>query len=60
MPKSIAASMVSEVARICGRVEFELGVTSYLGRAWFFFLKLHGVLVLHVQPVLCACYCLEG
>ena len=34
--------MVSEVARICGRVGFVLGVTSYLGRAWWD-LELHGV-----------------
>ena len=26
--------MVVESARICGRVGFVLGVTSYLGRAW--------------------------
>ena len=35
--------MVSEVARICGRVGFVLGVTSYLGRAWWGFGALHGV-----------------
>ena len=32
--KHTAASMVAEVSRICGRVGFVLGVTSYLGRAW--------------------------
>ena len=37
----IAASMVVEVSRICGRVGFVLGVTSYLGRAWWD-LELHG------------------
>ena len=42
---SKAASMVAESARICGRVRFVLGVTSYLGCAWWD-LELHG------------CYCM--
>ena len=29
--------MVAESARSLGRVEFALGVTSYLGRAWVVF-----------------------
>ena len=33
--------MVAEGPRICGRVGFVLGVTSYLGRAWVGF-ELHG------------------
>ena len=37
--------MVVESARVCGRVGFVLGVTSYLGRAWWV-LELHG------------CYCM--
>ena len=37
--------MVVEVSRICGRVGFVLGVTSYLGHAWWD-LELHG------------CYCM--
>ena len=37
--------MVAEGARICGRVRFVWGVTSYLGRAWCA-LELHG------------CYCM--
>ena len=41
----IAASMVAEGARICGRVRFVWGVTSYLGLAWCD-LELHG------------CYCM--
>ena len=32
-----AASMVVESARICGRVGFVLGVTGWLGRAWWYF-----------------------
>ena len=36
-PECIAASMVVESARICGRVGFALGVTGYLGRAWWGF-----------------------
>ena len=34
--------MVVESTRICGKVGFVLGVTSYLGRAWWD-LELHGV-----------------
>ena len=37
--------MVVEPPRICGRVGFVLGVTGYLGRAWWD-LELHG------------CYCM--
>ena len=33
----VAASMVVEVPRICGRVGFVLGVTGWLGRAWWDF-----------------------
>ena len=39
----LAASMVSEVACICGRVGLHGGMTSYLGRAWLDDLELHGV-----------------
>ena len=38
----LAASMVFLFARICGRVGFVLGVTSYLDRAWCY-LELQGV-----------------
>ena len=31
----LAASMVVESARICGRVGLHGGMTSYLGRAWW-------------------------
>ena len=40
--QNLAASMVVESARICGRVGFVLGVTGYLGRAWCAF-ELHGI-----------------
>ena len=40
-----AASMVVEPPRVCGRVGFVLGVTGWLGRAWWD-LELHG------------CYCM--
>ena len=65
----LAASMVSEVSRICGRVGFVLGVTSYLGRAWWV-LELHGVTAWVVFfggacitcffSLCCCCYCFEG
>ena len=41
--------MVAESARICGRVGFALGVTGWLGRAWWGFgaawVLLHGCIL---------------